>query len=101
VAAPTLLDYERACLTCHPGPYGALLVTRKRLIDEGVVKVEAALRARELARERGEALAATEEDAARAAAVARIARSGLHNVAFSDGALLELLRSLDASEATR
>jgi hypothetical protein len=66
-----------------------------------VVKVEAALRARELARGRGEALAANEEDAARAATVARIAQSGLHNAAFSDGALLELLRSLGAAEAAR
>ena len=27
VAAPALLDYERACLACHPAPYGSLLVT--------------------------------------------------------------------------
>jgi hypothetical protein len=101
VAAPTLLDYERACLTCHPAPYGSLLVTRKRLVDEGVVKVEAALRARELARARGEAPAATEQEAARAAAVARIARSGLHHATLSEAALLELLASLRAAEAAR
>jgi hypothetical protein len=96
-----LLDYERACLTCHPAPYGSLLVTRKRLVDESVVEVEAALRARALARARGEAAGTSEQDADRAATVARIARSGLHHAVLSEAALRELRASLFAAEAAR
>ena len=101
VVAPALLDYERACLTCHPAPYGSLLVTRKRLVDERVVEVEAALRARELARARGEASGTAEEDAARAARVEHIARSGLHHAALSEAALREISETLRAAEAAR
>ncbi len=101
VAAPTLLDYERACLGCHPAPYGSLLVSRKRIVDERVVQAEAALRARELARQRGEAAGTAEGDAALAASVARIARSGLHHAALSEAALLGVLESLTADEAAR
>ena len=101
VAAPTLRDYARACLACHPAPYGSLLVTRKGIVDEGIVKVEAALRARELARGRGEAAGSAAGDAALAAGVARIARSGLHHAALSEAALLGVLESLNADEARR
>jgi hypothetical protein len=101
VAAPTLLDYERACLACHPAPYGSLLVTRKRIVDEGIVKAEAALRARELARGRGEADGTAERDAALAASVARIARSGLHHATLSEAALLGVLDALTAPEPAR
>jgi hypothetical protein len=101
VAAPGLLDYERACLACHPAPYGSLLVTRKRIVDENVVKLEAALRARELARGRGEPAGDGVRDAARAAAAARIARTGLHNAALSEAALLALLEELAAEGAGR
>ena len=101
VAAPTLRDYARACLACHPAPYGSLLVTRKGIVDEGIVKVEAALRARELARGRGEAAGSAEGDAALAAGVARIARSGLHHATLSEAALLGVLESLTAGEARR
>jgi hypothetical protein len=101
VVSPTLLDYERACLTCHPAPYASLLVTRKRLVDERVVEVEAALRERELARARGEASGTAEDDAVRAERVAHIARSGLHHAALSETALRELLEMLGAAEAER
>ena len=101
VAAPRLLDYERACLACHPAPYAALLVTRKRIVDETVVKVEAALRGRELARRRGETDAPADRDAALAAGVARIARSGLHHATLSESALLAILDSLTSGEAKR
>jgi hypothetical protein len=101
VAAPSLLDYERACLACHPAPYGSLLVTRKRIVDERVVAVEAALRARELARGRGEATRGAARDAERAAMVARIARTGLHHAALSEAALLGLLEELAAEDAGR
>jgi hypothetical protein len=101
VASPALTDYARACLACHPAPYGSLLVTRKRIVDEGVVAVEAALRARELARGRGEAAGTAQSDAEAAAAVARIARSGLHHATLSEAALLGLLDSLTHAEATR
>jgi hypothetical protein len=96
VAAPSLLDYERACLACHPAPYASLLVTKKRIVDDRVVELEAALRARELARGRGEPAGDARRDAARAAAVARIARTGLHNAALSEAALLEMLGALAA-----
>jgi hypothetical protein len=101
VAAPGLLDHERACLGCHPAPYGSLLVTKKRIVDERVVALEAALRARSLARARGESVAGAERDAARAAEVARIARTGLHNAALSEAALLALLEELAAEEPRR
>jgi hypothetical protein len=100
VAAPRLLDYERACLTCHPASYGGLLVTRKRIVDELVVKVEAALRARGLARRRDEAVGEPGREAAFAADVERVARSGLHHAALSEAALLAALEALTA-EGTR
>jgi hypothetical protein len=101
VAAPRLLDYERACLACHPAPYGALLVTRKRIVDEGVVKLEAVLRARALARRRGQAGGDDVREAALAAQAERIAKSGLHHAALSEAALLAALESLTAAEAGR
>jgi hypothetical protein len=101
VAAPTLLDYERACLACHPAPYGSLLVSRKRIVDERIVEVEALLRARDLARRRGDAAGAAAADAAVAANASSIARSGLHNAVLSDAALLGLLETLRAEEAAR
>jgi len=101
VAAPRLLDHERACLACHPAPYGALLVSRKRIVDELVVKVEAALRARALARERGEAGEAGPGEAALAAQVSRIAKSGLHHAALSEAALLAALEALTGEEGAR
>lgn len=100
-ASAGLVEYARACLACHPAPYGSLLVTRKRIVDEGVVGVEAALRARELARGRGEAAGTAQDDAAVAAAVARIARSGLHHATLSEAALVGLLDSLHHAEAAR
>jgi hypothetical protein len=96
VAAPSLLDYERACLACHPASYGSLLVTRKRIVDEAVVKVEAALRARSLARRRGEAGGDAAREAAIAAQVERVAKSGLHHATLSEAALLAALESLTA-----
>jgi len=102
VAAPALLDYERACLACHPAPYGSLLVTRKRIVDELVVKVEAALRSRALARRRGEAGGDDDtREAALAARVERIAKSGLHHATLSEAALLAALESLAAAEGGR
>jgi hypothetical protein len=101
VAAPRLLDYERACLACHPAPYGPLLVTRKRIVDEAVVKVEAALRARALARHRGEAGGDAVREAALAAQVERIAKSGLHHAALSEAALLAALEALTVTEEAR
>jgi hypothetical protein len=101
VAAPSLLDYERACLSCHPAPYGSLLVSRKRIVDELVVKVEAALRERALARRRGENAGAEVTDADRAAQVARIAKSGLHHAALSEAALLAALEALTSQEGAR
>jgi hypothetical protein len=101
VAAPRLLDYERVCLACHPAPYGSLLVTRKRIVDQRVVELEAALRARELARGRGEPGGDAGRDSARAAAAARIARTGLHNAAVSEAALLEMLEALTADGSPR
>jgi hypothetical protein len=94
VAAPRLLDYERACLACHPAPYASLLLSRKRLVDERVVAVEAALRGRELARARGEGGGSAEADAVLAERVSRIARSGLHHAPLSEAALFALLESL-------
>jgi hypothetical protein len=98
VAAPGLLDYERACLACHPAPYGSLLVTRKRLVDEALVKVEAALRARALARRRGEAAGDAAREAGIAAQLERIAKSGLHHAALSEATLLQALETLGAEE---
>lgn len=100
VAAPALLDYERACLACHPAAYGSLLVTRKRIVDELVVKVEAALRARALARRRGEGAGNEAREAVLAAQVSDIAKSGLHHSTLSEAALLAALESLTA-EAPR
>jgi hypothetical protein len=96
VAAPGLLDYERACLACHPAPYGSLLVTRKRLVDEALVKVEAALHARALARRRGEAAGDAARESAIAAQADRIAKSGLHHAALSEATLLQALETLGA-----
>jgi hypothetical protein len=98
IAAPVLLDYERACLACHPASYGSLLVTRKRIVDELVVKVEAALRARALARRRGETGGQDVREAALAAKVERIAKSGLHHATLSEAALLTALESLTAEK---
>ena len=102
VAAPRLLDYERACLACHPAPYGSLLVTRKRIVDELVVKARGALRARELARRprRGRRRPPRARRRSRAG-VARIAKSGLHHAALSEAALLATLESLTAAESGR
>ena len=101
VAAPGLLDYERACLGCHPAPYGSLLLSKKRIVDDLVVRAEAALRKRELARGRGEPAGVAAADAALAARVASIARSGLHHAGLSEAALLSVLESLGAQEAAR
>jgi hypothetical protein len=101
VATPRLLDYERACLACHPAPYGPLLLTRKRIVDELVVKLEAALRVRSLARQRGEAGGDPAREAALAAQAERIAKSGLHHSALSEAALLAALESLTAAESGR
>lgn len=100
-AAPTLLDYERACLACHPTPYGSLLLSKKRIVDDLVVRAEGALRAREFARGRGEAAGTAAGDEALSASVARIAKSGLHHAGLSEAALLSLLESLTAQEAGR
>jgi hypothetical protein len=94
VAQPTLLDYERACLACHPASYASLLVSRKRIVDELVVGVESALRARALARQRGESAGSEAADAAFAAQVERVARSGLHHSELSEAALLVALDAL-------
>ena len=101
VAAPRLLDYERACLACHPASYGALLLTRKRIVDEAVVKVETALRTRALARRRGEGEGTAAHDAALAQQLDHITRSGLHHAALSEAALLAALESLRAEGAER
>jgi hypothetical protein len=85
-ARPRLVDYERACVGCHPSEYGALLLTRKRLVDGLVVEAEAKLRARELARERGDA-AGGEDLAALAAELEALARSGVHNVPLAEAIL--------------
>jgi hypothetical protein len=97
-AAPSLLDSERACLACHPAPYGSLLLTRKRIVDDLVVRAESALRSRELARARGESGGAAALDAALAARVAAVAKSGLHHTGLSETVLLAVLEALTATE---
>jgi hypothetical protein len=71
-----------------------LLVSRKRIVDELVVGVESALRARALARQRGESAGSEAADAAFAAQVERFARSGLHHSELSEAALLVALDAL-------
>jgi Zn finger protein HypA/HybF involved in hydrogenase expression len=100
VVKPSLIEYERACLTCHPAPYASLLATKKRLVDESVVKVESVLFARALARRLGDSPASPSGESAATAAVAVITRSGLHHAALSEAVLLELLESLRATEAS-
>lgn len=90
-----LLDYERGCVGCHVPAYGQLLLTRKRILDELVVRAEAALRRAELAERRGDAGAAPAR--ARAAdRIARLAASGVHNAELAERLLREELSRLDA-----
>jgi hypothetical protein len=82
-AGATLIDYERACATCHAPEYGSLLLSQKRLVDAVVVEAEAELRALELAGARGE------EGVPRAlrGAVAELdllARTSAHNPALAE-----------------
>jgi hypothetical protein len=101
VATPRLLDYERACLACHPAAYGSLLLTKKRIVDDLVVRAESALRSRALARERGEPAGAAARDAQVAARVAAVAKSGLHHAGLSEAALLTALEALTTEEGGR
>jgi hypothetical protein len=98
LATAGLLDHERACLRCHPEPYGRLLVTRKRRLDDLVVRSETALRRLTLAAERGEGRA---PDAAQAELLSRVARSGLHNPELGEALLRELLLALEAGEGSK
>jgi hypothetical protein len=89
-----LLDYERGCVDCHVPAYGQLLLTRKRILDDLVVRTEAALRRVELAERRGEADAVAA--GARAAdRVARLAASGVHNPELAERLLREELSRLE------
>ena len=81
-----LIDYERACASCHPSEYGALLLTRKRLVDGLVVEAGARLRAAQLARERGDD-AGSQDLSAVAAELDALARSGVHNVPLAEAIL--------------
>jgi hypothetical protein len=92
VAKPSLLDYERACLTCHPPEYGSLLVSRKRIVDGLLVQVEAARRSRELAARRGERIGP--ETPALGEAIELLARTGLHHPVLAERALEKALEEL-------
>jgi hypothetical protein len=65
-------------------------------VDEALVKVEAALHARALARRRGEAAGDAARESAIAAQADRIAKSGLHHAALSEATLLQALETLGA-----
>jgi hypothetical protein len=94
-ARERLVDYEPACRSCHPAEYGALLLTRKRLVDGLVVEADARLRSARLARARGDAAGNQDLDVL-AAEVDALARSGIHNVPLAEA----LLRSA-AQQAAR
>jgi hypothetical protein len=95
IAAPRLLDHERRCVACHTPEYGQLLLTRRRILDELVVRSEAALRARQLAERRGEG-AADGDLSQTAARIDRLARSGIHNADLAEAVLRAVLEGLRA-----
>lgn len=96
LATPRLLDHERRCVACHTPEYGQLLLTRRRILDELVVRSEAALRAQQLAARRGEGVA--DSDASRTAdRIERLARSGIHNPDLAEAVLRAELERLRAS----
>jgi hypothetical protein len=86
---------ERRCVECHTPEYGQLLLTRRRILDELVVRGEATLRSQQLAARRGERA----EDAALsriARRVERLARSGIHNPDLAESVLRAELDRLGA-----
>jgi hypothetical protein len=94
-ARARLVDYEPACRACHPAEYGALLLTRRRLLDGLVVEAGARLRAAQLARARGDAGDARDFGVL-ASEIDALARSGIHNLPLAEAILREL-----AGEAER
>ncbi len=87
LARPHLVDYERLCVECHTPEYGQLLATRTRLLDGLALRAEAAARAASKGR--------AASDAGPAAEIARLGRSGIHNPALAEAALLDHLRRLE------
>ena len=99
-AGAALIDYERACVACHAPEYGALLLSKKRLVDVTVVEAEAELRALELAGARGEegvppALRGT------AAELDLLARASAHNPALAERIAGEIRDALRARRPAR
>jgi hypothetical protein len=98
-AGARLIDYERACASCHPAEYGALLLSRKRILDGLVVGAETALRTRDLALARGDAADPPRDSAGLAGELDLLARSGAHNPALAEAILRRLGESLRPAEA--
>jgi hypothetical protein len=95
IESPRLLDHERRCVECHTPEYGQLLLTRRRILDELIVRGEATLRSQQLAARRGERA----EDAATsgvARRIERLARSGIHNPDLAETVLRAELERLGA-----
>jgi hypothetical protein len=98
-----LLDQQRVCIECHEPSYARLLVARKQILDDLVVRVEFELRRIDLADDRGEA-SADSSDEARATMleeVGRMARSGLHHPDLAEAFLGQQLQQLDRSGSSQ
>lgn len=88
------VDVERECVRCHTSQYGGLLLTRRRILDDLVVRAEGRIRSLELAAARGEGRTAPDTLVEARDRIERLSRSGLHHPDLAEAMLRDTLDSL-------